>query len=348
MAEQNNKPTLLVLNDPHAMRINKELAQEIGFENSIVLLQIEFLIRTSNNLREGKYWTYQSLKELHAVFPWWSETTISRIIKDLLENKFIVIGNFNKTRLDRTQWFALNEEGISKLKSVQLLAKSQVSPIFQNEKCILQNEKCMSPKCKIHVAKMKNACRQNEPTIPETLLRDPRDIEEKEIAEQPSVVGFSEEVFPSQEKNTSKQVGTKTKKVVDPRASHRAIQAVRAITNRYPDKLVWDDIIALLGDTPNIEQLTLCAKAWARKSTNMGNLDTWLFDWYKNGLPLELQKHFTPSTAVTPDNDPHRWPTEEELALKPPGLAKEIRRLKALAGDINNPRIPKGSLPGYH
>lgn len=71
----------------------------------------------------------------------------------------------------------------------------------------------------------------------------------------------------------------------DARAKHPAIQAVRELITRYPDKLIWDEIITTLGDAPDKPRLKDCAKAWAKKTTNMGNLDVWLFDWYVNGLP---------------------------------------------------------------
>lgn len=64
---------LFVLNDPHALRVNAALAMEIGLNESIVLLQLEFLISISDNVREGRIWTYQSLSELQeAHFPFWS------------------------------------------------------------------------------------------------------------------------------------------------------------------------------------------------------------------------------------------------------------------------------------
>lgn len=79
---------------------------------------------------------------------------------------------------------------------------------------------------------------------------------------------------------------TKQKNPPDPRSKHVAIVAVREIIGRFPDKLIWDEIIQALGESPDLEQLKFCAREWAKKTTNMGNLSTWLFDWYVNGLPL--------------------------------------------------------------
>lgn len=144
------------LNDPHQMRISPELATEIGLNNSIFLLQLEYLIGiSSTEEHEDDLWTYQSLEKLKSNFPWWSITTISRIAKELESMGLIKIGNFNKLGFDRTQWFAINWENCRKLKSIVI------------QDAIFQNEKSKRSKCKMDSAKMKNPSRQNETTIPE-------------------------------------------------------------------------------------------------------------------------------------------------------------------------------------
>ncbi|HKA22251.1 MAG TPA: hypothetical protein VKN18_28490 [Blastocatellia bacterium] len=86
----------------------------------------------------------------------------------------------------------------------------------------------------------------------------------------------------------------------DPRAKHPAIQAVREIIGRYPSKLVWDDIIAILGEHPNVTRLKECAAAWAKVSTNIGNMSSWLFDWYLNSIPANLQRGQQQNQAAAP------------------------------------------------
>jgi len=113
------KRRIFTLNDPYALRINNGLAKEIGFNESVVLLQLEYLIAISNNWRDGRYWTYQSLNDLHDnYFPWWSRETINRTIKKLLRMKLIVIGNYNNHKYDRTRWFGLNYANCDALESL--------------------------------------------------------------------------------------------------------------------------------------------------------------------------------------------------------------------------------------
>lgn len=166
---------LLIPNDPHPMRIERDLAKEIGLNESIVLLQLEYLITISNNERDGRLWTYQSLQDLHETyFPWWSPATISRIVKSLEQMQLIVIGNFNKLGYDRTQWYALNEDGIAKLTSVLMHSDA----IFQNAKWISQNETSILQNDLIDHSKMQNGSSQNETTIPESTQRVPKEREQ--------------------------------------------------------------------------------------------------------------------------------------------------------------------------
>ena len=111
---------IFVLNDPHALRVSGELAKEIGLNESIVLLQIEFLISISDNERDGKFWTYQSVRDLKLnYFPWWSIATINRTIQDLVKAKLLTVDNFNDHKYDKTRWMCLGE-GVNELKSITL------------------------------------------------------------------------------------------------------------------------------------------------------------------------------------------------------------------------------------
>lgn len=76
----------------------------------------------------------------------------------------------------------------------------------------------------------------------------------------------------------------KRKRKTDPRRNHPAIQAVRDVTNRYPAKALWDDIIKLLGDEPRIDEVRLCFKEWVRRGFNPTNL-AWLDEWFVSGIP---------------------------------------------------------------
>jgi len=135
--EQNR---LLVLNEPLSPRLSPALAKEIGLNESILFLQLEFLIAVSNHEHDDKRWTYQSQRGLQEIFPFWSTATIHRAVKSLEEQELIFIGNYNKRKADRTRWFAINPAGVARLQSISLLAIQNEPTIVHNELAIVQNE----------------------------------------------------------------------------------------------------------------------------------------------------------------------------------------------------------------
>ncbi|MCX6762223.1 MAG: DNA replication protein DnaD, partial [Candidatus Moranbacteria bacterium] len=67
---------LFILNDRQSLRINSELAMEIGLNESIVLLQLEYLASISGNAKDGKKWVYNSAQEWKdKYFGFWSIET---------------------------------------------------------------------------------------------------------------------------------------------------------------------------------------------------------------------------------------------------------------------------------
>lgn len=139
------KPSLWTEDLPLVTSIHPPLAAEIGLNESLVLRQIAFWINGANHLRDGQWWTYQTLEGMKEnAFPYWSVPTISRVINNLVERGLLhKSAEYNKRKNDRTQWFSLNIEGIQKLKSVKLVFQNakQVKSGFQNENSIFQNEK---------------------------------------------------------------------------------------------------------------------------------------------------------------------------------------------------------------
>lgn len=113
---------LFVANTPITLRVDPELATEIGLNESVVLMQLEYLIAVCANERDGKLWTYQSVRDLQSrCFPFWSLMTINRAINSLVERSLLLVENYNSYKFDRTRWFALNPEGINKLRSVKMV-----------------------------------------------------------------------------------------------------------------------------------------------------------------------------------------------------------------------------------
>lgn len=69
--------------------------------------------------------------------------------------------------------------------------------------------------------------------------------------------------------------------------SHPAIQAIKKITGYYPPKNLYERIVDLVGEEPDVERLKYWFDTWTAKNQNPQDF-TWLFEWYReDGYYLE-------------------------------------------------------------
>ncbi len=152
---------IFILNDPYSQRINKSLACEIGLNESIIFLQLEYLLNIGGKEIDGKRWIWKSVRDWTEEFPYWSKDTINRALKNLISKGLVIEANYNTKKYDRTRWLTINYEQAAKLKSITVNHINDV-PESQppDEESPSQND----------TRKKQNDTRkkQNETTIPET------------------------------------------------------------------------------------------------------------------------------------------------------------------------------------
>lgn len=138
MSYQENR--IFTLNEPNAPRLNPALACEIGLNESLLLLQIEFYISVSGIEKDGQKWIFNSTRDIRDKwFPFWSHHTINRAIKSLeKENYIVTTTQYNEKKYDKTRWFSLNYQGLSGLDSIAV--KGYATRSTQNETGSVQNE----------------------------------------------------------------------------------------------------------------------------------------------------------------------------------------------------------------
>lgn len=97
--------------------------------------------RLGRNFHDGRYWTYQTLKELHAHFPYWTEKQLRLIKEKLIKTGILIKGNFNQSKYDQTIWYTIDYE---KVKSIcpngQMDNSKPANGISQNDKPIPDNK----------------------------------------------------------------------------------------------------------------------------------------------------------------------------------------------------------------
>ena len=91
------------------------LASRIGLNEAIFLQQLEYWLQRSGKEREGRLWVYNTRSDWTQQFPFWSESTVKRTISSLRKQGLITIGNFNKMKVDKTNWYSVNYEVVYKI-----------------------------------------------------------------------------------------------------------------------------------------------------------------------------------------------------------------------------------------
>ena len=114
-----------------------DIAQEYGIEEAVVIQNFAFWISKNaangTHFYDGRVWTYTTIAGLSALFP---EIKKARYIVDKLVSKGILLkGNYNKTQMDRTCWYAFTDNGL------ELISQHNISA-----QCNCQNQQMDLPK----------------------------------------------------------------------------------------------------------------------------------------------------------------------------------------------------------
>ena len=101
---------------------NVQVAQQFGIEEAIIIHNLFYWISKNaaneENMFEGLYWTYNSIKAYSALFPYLSETKVKRVFKSLEEKGIIVKGNFSDDKWVRTNWYSFPLDTLNYLQNV--------------------------------------------------------------------------------------------------------------------------------------------------------------------------------------------------------------------------------------
>lgn len=104
----------LLFDDPPIV-ISPRLAALVGLNEAIILQQLHYWIQQSSHERDGRRWVYNSYEEWGKQFPFWSQITIRRTIKNLEQMGIVIAKNFNKSGFDRTKWYTIDYEALERL-----------------------------------------------------------------------------------------------------------------------------------------------------------------------------------------------------------------------------------------
>lgn len=127
--------TLLL--DDQPLVILPQLAVAIGLNESIVVQQLHYWLEKSENVHDGYKWIYNTYEDWREQFPFWSESTIRRIITKLEKIGIIVAANFNRSKIDKTKWYRIDYDKLAELTTPSNQSEQTTD---QNDVSTVQNE----------------------------------------------------------------------------------------------------------------------------------------------------------------------------------------------------------------
>jgi len=101
--------------------INVQLANAIGLNEAIFFQQVHYWLQKSSFSHDGKKYIYNTVKDWSLQFPFWSESTIKRIISSMIESGLIEVKQLSDNKYDRTNYYTIN---------------------YQNELLFIENAEC--------------------------------------------------------------------------------------------------------------------------------------------------------------------------------------------------------------
>ena len=108
-----------LLFDERPLVILPSLAVALGdLDEAAILQQIHYWTQKNMNVVDGYSWVYNSMDEWQKQFPWLSKRSLDRKFKKLKDKNLLIIGNYNKKKFDKTNWYRINYEELNKLSNV--------------------------------------------------------------------------------------------------------------------------------------------------------------------------------------------------------------------------------------
>ena len=102
-------------NKPQIHHFDVEDAMKYGVEKAVVLSNIRFWLNNNKNKdlstvkHDGYYWMYNTARDMSNVLPYFTQSKVQRLLKQLEDDGVLIVGNYNKVKYDRTKWYTLSE-----------------------------------------------------------------------------------------------------------------------------------------------------------------------------------------------------------------------------------------------
>lgn len=122
------------------LAVRPALAVKIGLNEAIVLQQLAYWLNHAEKEHEGRMWIYKSYEKWQEQdFPFWSVSTVKRIVKRLRELNLIDTESLSDNFNNRVNYYTINRNELEKLGSplgqsdTMGLGQSDTTPSYQDD-----------------------------------------------------------------------------------------------------------------------------------------------------------------------------------------------------------------------
>lgn len=115
---------------------NIAVAKELGIAPAVILNALYWWVEKNRtderNFYDGAYWTFMSRKGYCNYFPYFTERQIEYALRKLIDEGYVVTGNYNKSTYDRTLWYSITKKGYSILQNCEMEETKNVNGSTKN------------------------------------------------------------------------------------------------------------------------------------------------------------------------------------------------------------------------
>ena len=142
------------------------VAEMYGVDGAVFISRLQFWIEKNaandRHYHEGRYWTYNSLRAMEKLFPFWSRRQIERIVKNLKDKGVLLTANYARDSYDRTLFYALDESKLPISPFGGDLSPNGDTPLSPNGDNLSPNGDNLSPNGEMINEQLKTNIREEE------------------------------------------------------------------------------------------------------------------------------------------------------------------------------------------
>lgn len=118
------------------MTFDIKVAKDVGVNAAILFSNIQYWVfknsANDKNFHDGRHWTYNSVSAWTDIFEWLSIRQIRTCLDKLIDNGYLLEGEYNKDNRDRTKWYTVTDQ-YCKLPNSKLHLSELTSPVVKND-----------------------------------------------------------------------------------------------------------------------------------------------------------------------------------------------------------------------